>query len=347
MSEFQPSSSRRQARSIPASSVSHVANSGQILFHSEDQRPGWPLVVESRDPTLSLSEWLEGKKDFVENELLRHGSILFRGFPITTTGHFESAATAAAPELLEYRERSSPRTEVGSRLYTSTDYPADQEIFLHNEHSYAKTFPQWLFFCCLRPAIEGGETPLASTRGIYATISPQIRDRFASKGYMYVRNYGEGAGLAWETAFQTRNRSSVEQYCRDADISFEWRENNCLRTKQRRPTEATHPQTGEMLWFNHLTFFHVSTLPPQLRSELQSIFREEDLPNNTYYGDGSRIEESIVEELREVYRSHTVSFPWLKGDLLLLDNMLTCHGRRSFSGPRQILVAMAKPFTRA
>ena len=50
--------------------------------------------------------------------------------------------------------------------------------------------------------------------------------------------------------------------------------------------------------------------------------------------------------LREAYRRETVSFPWQKGDLLMLDNMLVAHGRAPFSGPRQILVGMAEPVTR-
>jgi alpha-ketoglutarate-dependent taurine dioxygenase len=34
---------------------------------------------------------------------------------------------------------------------------------------------------------------------------------------------------------------------------------------------------------------------------------------------------------------------WEAGDILLLDNMLVAHGRRAFTGPRQIVVAMAEP----
>ena len=49
---------------------------------------------------------------------------------------------------------------------------------------------------------------------------------------------------------------------------------------------------------------------------------EEDLPNNTYYGDGSPIEPSVLEEIREAYRMETVSFAWQEGDILMLDNML-------------------------
>jgi len=33
--------------------------------------------------------------------------------------------------------------------------------------------------------------------------------------------------------------------------------------------------------------------------------------------------------------------PWRQGDLLVLDNHLTLHGRKPFTGAREILVAMA------
>lgn len=37
----------------------------------------------------------------------------------------------------------------------------------------------------------------------------------------------------------------------------------------------------------------------------------------------------------------TVLFKWQRGDILVLDNVLTAHGRRPFVGPREILLAMA------
>ena len=39
-----------------------------------------------------------------------------------------------------------------------------------------------------------------------------------------------------------------------------------------------------------------------------------------------------------------VKFPRQRGDVLLLDNMLTSQGRGSYSGPRSILVVWAEPF---
>ena len=37
-----------------------------------------------------------------------------------------------------------------------------------------------------------------------------------------------------------------------------------------------------------------------------------------------------------------VAFPWERGDILMLDNMLVAHGRKPFTGPRKILVGMAE-----
>ena len=72
---------------------------------------------------------------------------------------------------------------------------------------------------------------------------------------------------------------------------------------------------------------------------------EEDLPTNTYYGDGSAIEPSVLAELQAAYQQEMVTFSWEKGDVLMLDNMLSIHARQPFVPPRKILVGMAEPYT--
>jgi hypothetical protein len=74
------------------------------------------------------------------------------------------------------------------------------------------------------------------------------------------------------------------------------------------------------------------------------LFREENLPRNVYYGDGSPIEYSVLEEIQAIYREATVSFPWQQGDVLMLDNMLVAHSRNSYVGSRKIVVAMGEMF---
>jgi alpha-ketoglutarate-dependent taurine dioxygenase len=300
-----------------------------------------PLVIEPNPERLDITTWAARNRDFIETQLLHHGGILFRGFEITTPGAFEQLCRAISTELLEYNERSSPRTQVSPNVYTSTDYPANQSIFLHNENSYQRTFPQKIFFFCLTPALSGGETPIADCRKVFQRINPKVREHFLEKGWKYVRNVGDGLGLPWQTIFQTQSPEVVERECLRKGIKVEWKDDQRLRMSTVLPAVVKHPQSGELSWFNHATFFHITTLDPVLREVLLEEFAEEDLPTNTYYGDGSRIEPEVLEELREVYRQQTVSFPYRAGDVMLLDNMLTAHGRAPYSGTRKILVAMA------
>lgn len=306
-----------------------------------------PLVIRPALEGVSLPNWVSANAAFVQEQLSRHGAILFRGFGKSSPADFERFINAAAGELLEYVERSSPRHQVTGNVYTSTDYPADQVIHLHNENSYQRTWPLKIFFMCVIPARQGGETPIADVRRVLQRISPTVRERFREKGVLYIRNFSDGVGLSWETVFQTSDKAVVSEYCMKNGIEATWRTGNILRTRQVTEAIIAHPKTGEEVWFNHAAFFHVSTLDPLIREVLTEAFGEDELPNNTFYGDGAPIEPEVIEHIRNAYREETVSFAWERDDILMLDNMLVAHGRAAYQGDRKILVGMAEPFSRA
>jgi alpha-ketoglutarate-dependent taurine dioxygenase len=305
-----------------------------------------PRVLEATIAGVDLATWAANYPEEIEENVLKYGAVLFRNFEVHSARDLERAIEATSQGALEYKERSSPRSTVEGHIYTSTDYPPTFDIFPHNEHSYSLTFPLRLYFCCLVAAKEGGETPIADTRRILNRISPAVRKKFAETGWMYVRNFGEGFGLPWQTTFQTDDPAVVERYCREKNIECKWGANGTLRTSQVRPAMAKHPRTGDLLWFNHATFFHISTLHSDLRNGLLAQFKPEELPNNTYYGDGSEIEPEVLEELRLAYLAESIANPWQPGDVLLIDNMLTAHARKAFKGERKVLVGMAEPHTR-
>ena len=326
---------RRQPVSL---SKANVVNTGSLPGNEAT----FPLLFSPGIGDVSLASWATQNQAQVEQELLRHGALLFRGFRIGGVTGFEQFARAISSELLNYRERSSPRSEVMAGVYTSTDYPANQSIHFHNEQSYTHSWPMKLYFFCVTPATERGATPIADGRKVLAQLNSRLKQQFIDKRVMYVRNYGHGMGLDWQTAFQTTSKSEVEKYCRNNSISCEWKDNGCLRTRQVFDTIVRHPKTNEELWFEHAAFFHVSSLQPEVRDSLLAEFKPEDLPFNTYYGDGSAIEDSVLEEIREAYNRTATRFDWREDDILLIDNMLTSHAREPFSGPRKIVVAMAE-----
>lgn len=326
---------------VTATSGNKLALPGVI---EEPVAPGQflPLLIRPAGPHADLLELVSERRELMRERLLRHGGVLFRDFPEVTVATFRQLIEALSGSPLEYQERSSPRHEVGNSIYTSTDYPPKQTIFLHNEQSYNITWPLHIFFHCAVAAPAGGATPLADCRKIYRRLSESTRQKLEAGGYCYKRHYGGVIGLPWREAFQASQAAEVEEYCRANDIDFTWGENDTLSTRQIRPVVRLHPVTAEPTWFNHLTFFNVSTLGKQNAEALLS-FGKDQLPNNTYYADGSDIEPAILEELRAAYLAEQVSFPWRAGDVLMLDNMLVAHGREPFTPPREVVVGMAAP----
>ncbi len=301
-----------------------------------------PVTIQPKVEALNLVDWIHTNQKLVESLLTKHGGILFRNFELGGTEGFQ-AFIRTWGDPLEYSYRSTPRSQVSGNIYTSTEYPPDQIIPLHNEEAYSTMWPMKLWFYCVTPAKIDGETPLADSRKVFAGIPQTIRKRFIEKKIMYVRNYDEGIDLPWQTVFQTNEKSAVEAFCYQAGIEFEWKDRGCLRTRQVCQAVATHPVTGETVWFNQAHLFHVSNLQTEVRSALTSLYQQEDLPRQAYYGDGSIIETGDLDEIREVYSKESKMFPWKKGDVLMVDNMLVAHGRRPFVGPRKIVVGMAEP----
>ncbi len=325
--------------------VVRMSGEDLVRFGFVDPEERFPLLIEPRADPVNLASWAVAHRALLEEKLLEHGGILFRGFPLDSPDQFQQLARDVFGELLDYKERAAPRVEIGQGIYTSTEFPPDQWIPLHHEMSYSHNWPMKILFYCDQATEQRGRTPVASARKVTGMIDPAIRRRFLDKGIMFVRNYGEGVDLSWQDAFQTTDRAVVEEYCRAGGMSAEWRDGDRLRTRAVRQVMVDHPKTGETLWFNHAHMFHDSNLPAEVRRALLEQFREDELPRNSFYGDGTPIESSILEEIREIYLKASVLFPWQKGDLLLLDNFLVAHGREPFSGPRRILVAMAELYT--
>ena len=301
-----------------------------------------PVQVTPEVEGVDLAEWLSVCAADIEPLLVQHGGVLFRGFDVRTGVDFARVVRSFSTELIEYKERSTPRSAVGSFVYTSTEYPADQAIPLHNENSYSHTWPQQIWFFCERAAEAGGETSIADSREVFRLLDAGLRERFSDRRVSYVRNYSASLGLSWQETFQCDSKADVERYCRQSGIHCQWAGRR-LTTRQTRQATTHHPVTGEAIWFNQAHLFHASSLPPDVYRSLTSSVSEEEFPRHAYYGDGTPIEAAALDHIRDVYTRAQERVRWQNGDVLLLDNMLTAHGRFPYRGSRRVLVTMARP----
>ncbi len=305
--------------------------------------PGSPVTITPSIPGVNLNEWIRTHRDEVEKLLQQHGGLLFRAFNTHTVDSFENFLECLSGPIMKYVHRSSPRHSVQNNIYTSTDHPSDQVINMHNEHSYSHEWPLKIAFYCHRASVSGGETPIADSRKILAGLREATVRKFLDRQVMYIRKTSTGLGMTWQDIFQTTDKKAVEESCRRYKMDFSWLENDSLRMTFIRPAVRPHPRTKEPVWFNHAYFFNPLSLSRSIREVLMDQNNDELLPFRTYYGDGTEIEEEVIEEIRDVYERTKITFAWKEGDILLLDNMLMAHGRNPFQGERKILVGMSEP----
>ncbi len=127
-----------------------------------------------------------------------------------------------------------------------------------------------------------------------------------------------------------------------ADLGFEWEwsdDKKMLTFWYTMSPFATHPESGEKIWFNQAHAMHISYF------KAHPSFHDREIPDNKYplhctYGNGEEIEPEFVQQIRDAGWSSAVGIPWKKGDVVVLDNMLVQHARLSFEGERKVVVAL-------
>jgi len=312
----------------------------KFAFQSLGKHRNKGLIITPNTENLSGKKFLADNLEDINRLLIEHGAILLRGFRILGAQGFREVVEAMHENILEYKNRSTPRKIISEGVFSSTEYPQDQSIPQHNEMSYTLSWPKKIFFYCNTPPSEGGQTPIADSRCVYKKLPKELKERFEKHGIMYVRNFGNGIDLTWQDAFQTNKKEEVEEYCNEHEIEFQWLDNEHLRTKQICQASITDKSTEEKSWFNQAHLFHISNLPSDIENYLRRQYSEEELPRNALLGDGNYITKEDLKIIRDVYKDEEILFDWEKDDILILDNERISHGRRPFNGERSIMVSM-------
>ncbi|MBD0843039.1 TauD/TfdA family dioxygenase [Streptomyces sp. TRM68416] len=283
---------------------------------------------------------LDGLADRLAELLTREKALVFRGFGVAP-GELDPVLDRLLPRRLAYVNGNSPRTKVGSNVYTSTEYPAEFTISMHNELSYAASWPTRLAFYCETAAETGGATPVVDAALWLESLDPEIREAYRA-GVRYTQNLHAGAGLgkSWQDTFETDDRGLVDAYLKEAGSDWEWRADGSLYVSTLRPSTTTHPVTGTEVWFNQSDQWHPAALGDDTAKALAQIMPVRELPQYVTFADGTPIPDEYVLQVRDRGLEHAVDVDWRQGDVLLIDNLLVAHGRRPFTGKRRVLVAM-------
>jgi alpha-ketoglutarate-dependent taurine dioxygenase len=306
-----------------------------------DLGPGKPPVLRA-DATGDAARWAAEHRNALRAVVAKHGSLLVRGLGLRDAAETE-AVFRQFGGLMTEMEAFAPRRRYSEGVYSSSKWPPNQPMCMHHELSYALELPSLMLFACLVAPTGGGATPVADSPAVLEALPADVVERFERAGWLLIRNYNDDIGASFAEAFGTDDRRAVESYCRANAITFEWLEGGALRTQQRRSAVVRHPLTGRRCWFNQIAFLNEWTMDPEVREYLVDVYGEDGLPFNTRFGNGDPIGADVVQAINEVYEAHTIRERWQAGDLLLVDNVRTAHGREPFEGSREVVVAMADP----
>ncbi|WP_405617082.1 TauD/TfdA family dioxygenase [Streptomyces sp. NBC_00076] len=308
-------------------------------------RNGWaPFEVTPGDigaeaTAEALVEYLDSAG--LDELLVREKAVAFRGFKVPEDG-LDPVLDRLLPRRLAYVHGNSPRTKVGSNVYTSTEYPQEYTISMHNEMSYAHAWPTRLaFYCAVAPAT-GGATPVVDAALWLESLDDEVREAFAA-GVRYTQNLhgGRGLGKSWQDTFETDDRDEVDAFLKEAQADWGWGPGDSLKVSQVRHATVRHPVTGAEVWFNQSDQWHPASLGDETAKALAQIMPTDELPQFVTFADGSPIPDAYVLQVRDRGLEHAVDADWREGDLLVIDNLLVGHGRRPFTGARRVLVAMS------
>ncbi|MDR3476413.1 MAG: TauD/TfdA family dioxygenase [Gammaproteobacteria bacterium] len=304
----------------------------------------------------SLISLITTHRDVFHRLLLKHGALLFRGFPVASAAQFANfIENLKLGQFVNYIGGDSPRDKVEDKVYTSTEAPPALLIPLHQELSFMKKHPRHIYFFCEHPPAAQGETIIGDARRMYQAIHPEVRQRFEAKGLQYTSNYYyeskvmqymnkmQRSHKSWTEVFETRDRHEVETRCLSNEFEWRWSHNDWLNITQTRPATISHPETAEKVWFNqaHLYDFNPRLLGwPRYVGAKLFYFRPWTRLHEIRHADGSKVARKDLYHILEVLQQETVATPWEKSDVMVLDNILAMHGRAPFKGSRRVLTAL-------
>jgi alpha-ketoglutarate-dependent taurine dioxygenase len=305
------------------------------------QQP-FPLALACHAPATFVGAiaWVAENRRRLCDQAALHGAILFRGFPLTAPEDFDRFVAAFDLPNFPYEDSLSNAVRVikTPRVFTANEAPPTVTIFLHHEMAQTPIYPSKLFFFCEQPAESGGATPLCRSDVLWDRLRaecPEFARNCESKGLKYSNvmpsqnDPTSGMGRSWQSTLRASTREEAEQRLKALGYAWVWLQDGCLRATTPVLPAVRTLADGRQSFFN------------QLIAAFQGWKDERNDPSKAItFGDGTPLDVDAVHVATRLGEELSFDLPWRRGDVALVDNYVTMHGRRAFTGTRKVLASL-------
>lgn len=317
--------------------------------------------------TEALVSWCEDHAPALLGHLASHGAILFRGFDVRNPEGFRRVldGLGLAPPPFAYAGNTLRRL-TGPGVAEVSYAPPWTAIFPHNEMFYWPRQPRTIAFFCERAEAAFGETPLVDCRRVYRQLPAPVREVFdRTRFYTTSRFASEGSGArnplsmgtqlknTWQAVAATRDRGAFEAFVDAGRNRVTWHRNGSVSVRVENPMVLVHPDTGErcvrtpgvdplMLTarFNEALLQRLAGPQRWFCRALGVLLRTGSRVQRRVGLVGGELDRGRIREVVELMWDSATFFRWRAGDVLVVDNLSTGHGRMNVDGPRTLHVAL-------
>lgn len=298
-----------------------------------------------------VSPWFSANRARLDELLLDHGVLVFRGFPVADADQFNEVVNQFPPFKLGYVGGIGPRAKIAGRVMEATQLDNSLNIWQHSEMAYNHKFPAILAFFCRKPAEVAGETTIADTREFTRRLPEALRTKLETEGYRSVMNFapcGASGGVAvtdipdhrgWDEAYSTTDRAEVEAFCAERLQQPIWHDDGSLTIISEMDVFTKHPVTGATLYRSQIHSGSVIADPTRAE-KLRALRATQKIPSGNMLGNGVPLSDEERDMINGIFQDLTVAWRWEAGDMMFVDNLLATHGRRPYVGTRDVQVAL-------
>jgi hypothetical protein len=138
-----------------------------------------------------------------------------------------------------------------------------------------------------------------------------------------------GMGRSWQSTLRASTPEQAEERLKGLGYSWTWLADGCLRATTPVLPAVRKLADGRTSFFN------------QLIAAFQGWKDGRNDPSEAItFGDGTPLDADAVNVAARLGEELSFDLAWQRADVVLVDNYVTMHGRRGFTGTRKVLASL-------